>query len=76
MTEKVLYEFQIVQTEGGIKYRYKRGKRTYVSHAPKDITNGMYQCSKTSQTKQRDLRQALNTLEKLYDELYPPETSV
>jgi len=72
MTEKVLIKFQIIQTESGIKYRYKCGKRNYVSVAPKGGSKGMYRSSKTSQTKRRDMRQALNTLEDLYDELYTP----
>jgi hypothetical protein len=71
MTEKLLFEFQALKMEGGYRYKIRRGKRTSILREQKGEPVGKGRCVKMYKTKRSNIRQALETLENLYDELYP-----
>lgn len=73
MTEKVLLEIRPLNTDSGEKFKIQHGNRTFILKERK----GKYKCywrqTKTRPVNKSNLRQALENLENLYDELYPLE---
>jgi hypothetical protein len=72
MTEKVLFEFCAIQTESGCRYKIRRGKRAFTLRGPKGSPRGRRGFVKANPAAKRKIRRTLETLEDLYDELYPP----
>jgi hypothetical protein len=72
MTEKVLLEFYVIQTEDGLKYKTRRGERTFILREPHELKKGKGKRAMPLMRSRHKAHQALETLENLYDELYPP----
>lgn len=73
MTEKVLLEIRTLNKDSGEKYKIRHGNRTFILRARKGKDKINWRQTKTRPVDKSNLRQALENLENLYDELYPFE---
>jgi hypothetical protein len=81
MSEKVLFEFRVEETDDGYNYVFKHDKETFGEAGPAFIKRffspsgesprkGIYRFGKLAQ---RRMRRRLDFFEKVYDELYSDE---
>lgn len=86
MTEKVIFEFRVLNEDGGVKYEIQQGTKKYTRSGrifPMCLPLSNNPCSKTwpnlhrkfIHRSQKQVRKSLDALEKMYTDFYGDKES-